>query len=132
MTKLMAVIVDVMVFSVYCLRYQIIELSKVLTPFCVFRGVTGLMCPVCGGTHAIETLLNGDLTGAICYNAFVVFLIVYFIIMLLLFNAVCIIGALKAKKIFYFMGNYKAVIVIGVFAGAVMIYNNVINIIYNI
>ncbi len=31
---------------------------------CPFRAVTGWLCPFCGGTHAAESLLRGDVVGA--------------------------------------------------------------------
>lgn len=32
-----------------------------LPGFCIFRGVTGIDCPTCGGTRAFAFLLDGDL-----------------------------------------------------------------------
>jgi Protein of unknown function (DUF2752) len=38
-------------------------------PVCVFKGVTGLPCPLCGGTRATHALLRGDFAGAVYLNA---------------------------------------------------------------
>lgn len=40
-------------------------------PPCVFRSLTGLDCPFCGGTRATRALLTGDLGGAFDHNALV-------------------------------------------------------------
>lgn len=36
---------------------------------CIFRLVTGRMCPGCGMTHAIAEIANGNFTMALQYNA---------------------------------------------------------------
>jgi hypothetical protein len=36
---------------------------------CVFKGTTGLPCPLCGGTRAAQALLRGDFPRAIYLNA---------------------------------------------------------------
>jgi hypothetical protein len=40
-------------------------------PLCVFRAVTGVPCPTCGGTRATLALVSGDLDLAIQYNPLV-------------------------------------------------------------
>ncbi len=35
---------------------------------CVFRMITGLLCPGCGMTHAFSAIFHGDLRGAMDYN----------------------------------------------------------------
>jgi hypothetical protein len=37
-------------------------------PVCVFKGATGLPCPLCGGTRATQALLRGDLSRALYLN----------------------------------------------------------------
>ncbi len=37
---------------------------------CILHRVTGMWCPLCGGTRATGALLRGDLTEALGYNAF--------------------------------------------------------------
>ena len=41
-------------------------------PNCLLRSLTGLLCPSCGLTHALFALCQGDLLGAIRYNALIV------------------------------------------------------------
>jgi hypothetical protein len=43
-----------------------------LMPPCPFRAVTGLPCPLCGGTRAFAWAARGD-TGFLSYNGFWVF-----------------------------------------------------------
>ena len=43
---------------------------------CIFRSITGLLCPSCGATRAIISLFYGDLAAAVGYNAFVVFMLI--------------------------------------------------------
>lgn len=42
----------------------------VLTP-CVFRSLTGLYCPGCGGSRSIQYLLRGEIIKSIVYHPFV-------------------------------------------------------------
>ena len=37
-------------------------------PVCLFRRWTGLPCPTCGSTRMVESLLAGDLAGAVAWN----------------------------------------------------------------
>ncbi len=37
-------------------------------PICPFKGITGLPCPLCGGTRAAHALLQGDLGRALYLN----------------------------------------------------------------
>lgn len=60
------------------------KLLKVISAFerkseakCVFRAHTGLLCPACGNTRCVSSLLNGDLFAAISYNAFTVALLLF-------------------------------------------------------
>lgn len=39
-----------------------------LGPGCPFRALTGLPCPLCGGTHACAALVQGDWAGAWAAN----------------------------------------------------------------
>ena len=45
------------------------SLSKFF-PKCPFYSLTLLKCPGCGSQRAIHAMLNGDLSGALGYNAF--------------------------------------------------------------
>jgi len=50
-----------------------------LMPPCPFRAVTGLPCPLCGGTRAFAWAARGD-TGFLSYNGFWVFVAVAMIV----------------------------------------------------
>lgn len=41
-------------------------------PKCSFLMITGLKCPGCGSQRALHALLNGDLMGALQYNAMLI------------------------------------------------------------
>ena len=41
-----------------------------ISPGCLFRRLTGIACPGCGGTRAARALLDGDIRGACLYNFF--------------------------------------------------------------
>ena len=41
---------------------------------CPFRVVTGWLCPFCGGTHLVASLLHGDIAGAWAANPLVMIL----------------------------------------------------------
>lgn len=43
-----------------------------LVPDCPFRAATGLDCPLCGGTRAVQALAGGDLVQALDHNVLVV------------------------------------------------------------
>src|SRR3954453_11867704 len=49
-------------------------------PPCLFRTLTGLPCPLCGGTRAFAWAARGD-TGFLSYNGFWVFVAVALIVM---------------------------------------------------
>ncbi|MDY3918710.1 MAG: DUF2752 domain-containing protein [Candidatus Limivivens sp.] len=52
---------------------------KGLLPPCLFHVITGGYCPGCGGTRAVEALLQGNLTGALKYHPLVPYLAVLFV-----------------------------------------------------
>mgnify|MGYP004507007303 FL=1 len=54
-------------------------------PRCLFLTLTGLKCPGCGSQRVFHSLLNGDVRQALGYNALLVILLPY--IILLIFSA---------------------------------------------
>ena len=44
---------------------------RTLYPVCPFRQITGLLCPGCGGTHALAALIHGELRAALGFNPLV-------------------------------------------------------------
>ncbi|MBQ2813488.1 MAG: DUF2752 domain-containing protein [Akkermansia sp.] len=51
---------------------QLSELVGTLSPGCIFRKLTGLECPGCGGTRALRALISGDIGAAMGYNPFII------------------------------------------------------------
>lgn len=62
---------------------------------CLFRILTGLYCPGCGGTRALKALLHGNLCLSFCYHPLVPYL-AFFVPVLLLHFIYC----RKKKKTF--------------------------------
>lgn len=58
------------------LRITGMRLSQLLGS-CVLHTLTGLYCPGCGGTRAMQALFSGDLIEAFVYHPFVPFLAVF-------------------------------------------------------
>lgn len=46
------------------------EWVGILSPGCLFHKLTGIKCPGCGGTRALQALLNGEALAALRYNFF--------------------------------------------------------------
>lgn len=113
---------------ILCLVYLnfLIELSKVLSPTCMMKETIGLACPICGGTHAVQTLMQGDLLGALRYNWFVLLLLLYGGVVLVVFNAFCFSGSSKIKALLFRTIHYKVVVGLGILAGIFWICNNLI------
>lgn len=51
---------------------QLSELVGSLSPGCIFRRLTGLECPGCGGTRALRALICGEVWAALRYNPFII------------------------------------------------------------
>ncbi len=45
---------------------------------CPFKAITGLPCPGCGGVRAFESILRGDVPGALCVNPLSVLAMLFF------------------------------------------------------
>ena len=61
------VIVLLLVFGF--IYYAIDPATSTAFPRCTFLTLTGYKCPGCGSQRAIHALLNGDIKGALSYNA---------------------------------------------------------------
>lgn len=46
------------------------EWVRILSPGCFFHRLTGIKCPGCGGTRALQALLGGDAAAALRFNFF--------------------------------------------------------------
>lgn len=49
-------------------------------PSCVFRRVTGLFCPGCGGTRAVYHFVKGDIGRSFIYHPFVPYAFIVYIV----------------------------------------------------
>jgi hypothetical protein len=52
-------------------------------PFCGFRSLSGLPCPLCGGTRAAQATLQGDLARALYLNPLAIAVIAALVLLLL-------------------------------------------------
>ncbi|HVO09959.1 MAG TPA: DUF2752 domain-containing protein [Vicinamibacteria bacterium] len=50
------------------LAVSVLHLDRLPLTLCLFKGMTGLPCPTCGGTRALGRLFAGDLAGAVLMN----------------------------------------------------------------
>lgn len=50
---------------------------------CVFKELTGIPCPGCGGTRAIKSLLYGHFSAAIRYNILACYMSVFYVFYLI-------------------------------------------------
>jgi hypothetical protein len=48
-------------------------------PGCLFRAVTGIPCPTCGGTHALLALVRFDVPAALAWNPLVTLGVLVFV-----------------------------------------------------
>ena len=64
------VIVLLLVFGF--IYYAIDPATSTAFPRCTFLTLTGYKCPGCGSQRAIHALLNGDIKGALGYNAMLI------------------------------------------------------------
>lgn len=62
---------------------------------CAYNKLTGLLCPTCGGTRCVCSILDGRFYDAMRYNILVFVIIVYFLIV----NLIYIINTIFNKKI---------------------------------
>lgn len=55
--------------------------SSRLFPKCIFLQLTGVRCPGCGSQRALHALLNGDIAAAFRFNALLVSMIPYLVLL---------------------------------------------------
>lgn len=62
--------VGLVVLAVVCIAMPetMAGLLREVSPGCVFRRLTGIACPGCGGTRAAQAILHGDMMAACRYN----------------------------------------------------------------
>lgn len=49
---------------------RLLAVLEQIAPGCIFRRLTGISCPGCGGTRAMKALLEGHVGEAMAYNLF--------------------------------------------------------------
>lgn len=55
------------------------DITKIIPP-CLFRRLSGLCCPGCGGTRAIKALLAGRLVTCFFYHPFVLYCAILYVL----------------------------------------------------
>lgn len=67
LSVILAILPLVFIFALICLRNLLLSLSAYF-PDCRFRSQTGLLCPACGNTRCVISMLNGHFITALQYN----------------------------------------------------------------
>ena len=124
--RIWAVLADLCILGACVFYRSLIELSKRLFPVCAFRAVTGVLCPICGGTHAVECLFRGDVAGAVRYNSYVLVLGIYALVILIAWNVYCFWENDRAKRLLRNLVHYRVVIALGILAGIFMVVHNIV------
>lgn len=47
---------------------------------CLFRALTGLYCPGCGGTRAVKALLKGEVITSFFYHPLIIYVVLVFVV----------------------------------------------------
>lgn len=76
---------------------------------CMFRFVTGLYCPGCGGTRAVKYLLTGQILKSLQYHP-----LVLYTALVVLAEAASAMAAKKTGKAKLYLGHEKLFIYLGV------------------
>ncbi len=70
--SLVITVVIVLLLAFGFIYYAIDPATSTVFPRCTFLTLTGYKCPGCGSQRAIHALLNGDIKGALGYNAMLI------------------------------------------------------------
>ena len=79
LTKISIILADLMILLIVLYIDNVISVMKIVAPFCLLN-IFGLKCGICGGTHSLYYLVNGDFIKAIQSNFLVPFAVLFFII----------------------------------------------------
>ena len=74
----------------------------------------GFICPACGGTRCLTSLLVGDVLSAIKYNPIVFLIMIYLSVIFVLFNVSVFIKWKFADKLLTKLTNYHIIIYIAI------------------
>lgn len=78
--KLIIISLGVVFVALY---YVLDPTEHLVMPKCVFKALTGLNCPLCGGQRAIHAALHGQILDAARYNYFLAFSLPYALILII-------------------------------------------------
>lgn len=111
----MSLIILPVVLLVYFAVYRISLLTglKTMTQ-CMLKTMTGIPCPGCGGTRAVECLFRGEIFSSIYYNAFATYSVIVYLLFFITQTLQRITkGRIKGMK--YRNGYiYAAILILGV------------------
>ncbi len=65
------------------LEYVIIPNMGYINPQCVMLTLTGIYCPGCGGTRALECLFHGEILQSIWYHPLVIYSVIIYLIFMI-------------------------------------------------
>ncbi len=86
---------------------------------CLFRSLTGLYCPGCGGTRAVRYLLQGEIGRSLWYHP----LVGYMAVVIVLESGAWAVRTWGKRKrragTVRFLGHYEAEVYVGIGIGAV-------------
>ncbi len=99
-------------------------MSKYL-PDCIFLK-HGILCPSCGGTRCIYSLVKGDITGALKYNFMIFLAVIYIILIIAVLNLQYLFGFKKISVLSKSLTNPKVLIFFALSYGLYGIYRNFI------
>lgn len=95
-----------------------------LTPKCFWKENYGIICPGCGATRCITSLLHGDLISSFKFNPFLFILVIYLIILDIVYTINTFFNA-DILKILYPKWWYVAIY--GILWGGYTIILNILN-----
>ncbi len=84
----------------------------------------GMQCPSCGGTRAVAALCRGDVVVAWGFNAFVVLLALYVLILVMVLHLEVLFRLNWARAVRIRMTDYRTVILLGAAFGLFGILRN--------
>lgn len=91
--------------------------------FCIFKSVTGIPCPGCGSTRAIQSCLKGDIATGLWYNPVAVLLLAFGIVAAVWWVVDLIRGSRSLHRLFHTRWPAWTIVVAAVITLANWIWN---------